>query len=58
MLLSICIPTFNRKKNLEDCLNSIFISSNNVKNLNFEVCVSDNCSNDDILSVIKNLKTR
>lgn len=58
MLLSICIPTFNRKKNLEDCLNSIFISSNNVKNLNFEVCVSDNCSNDDILSVIKKFENK
>ena len=36
MLLSICIPTFNRKKNLEDCLNSILISSNNVKKFFFE----------------------
>ena len=58
MLLSICIPTFNRKKNLEDCLNSILISSNNVKNFNFEVCISDNCSDDDINSVIKNFKDK
>ena len=44
MLLSICIPNFNRSDSLENCLNSIAIASDNVKDFKFEVCISDNCS--------------
>ncbi len=44
MLLSICIPTFNRLDCLDNCLNSILISSKQVKNFQFEVCISDNNS--------------
>ena len=44
MILSICIPTYNRLENLDNCLNSILISSKNVKNFDFEVCISDNFS--------------
>ena len=44
MILSICIPTYNRLDCLDNCLNSIFIASQNVKNFKFEVCVSDNNS--------------
>ena len=42
--LSICIPNYNRIECLNDCLNSILISSQNVENFNFEVCISDNYS--------------
>ncbi len=42
-LLSICIPVYNRNFHLENCLNSIKISSENFS-LNFEVCISDNNS--------------
>ena len=44
MLLSICIPSFNRLDCLNNCLNSILISSKNVDNFEFEVCISDNFS--------------
>ena len=46
MQLSICIPTFNRLDCLENCLNSIFISSKNVQDFEFEVCISDNNSDE------------
>jgi len=52
MLLSICIPSYNRLDCLENCLNSILISSKNVKNFEFEVCVSDNCSDQDPIQII------
>ena len=51
MLLSICIPTFNRLNCLDNCLNSILISSQNF-NFNFEVCISDNFSKGDVESII------
>ena len=31
MLLSICIPTFNRSEKLDNCLNSILISIQNAR---------------------------
>ena len=55
MLLSICIPTFNRSKCLLNCLNSILISSKNFKN-KFEVCVSDNNSTQNIENIINRFK--
>ena len=45
MKLSICIPTYNRHKHLNNCLNSILIAKKNFSHLSFEVCMSDN-SND------------
>ena len=46
ILLSICIPTYNRAKNLENCLKSIYISKRKLsKKFNFEVNVSDNSQN-------------
>ena len=50
--LSICIPTFNRYECLNNCLNSILIAKENY-NFEFEVCISDNCSKDDIEPLIK-----
>jgi len=53
MELSICIPTYNRTKQLDNCLNSILIASTNVSNFLFEVCVSDNGTQEDISKIIK-----
>jgi len=57
MLLSICIPTFNRLNCLNNCLNSILISSQNIK-FDFEVCISDNFSEGDINIIINNYKNK
>ena len=56
MVLSICIPTFNRNRQLDNCLNSILIASRNVKNFEFEVCISDNVSPDDVMPIIDKYK--
>ena len=56
MILSICIPTYNRLDNLDNCLNSILISSKNVNNFDFEVCVSDNFSDDNPQKIINKYK--
>lgn len=56
MELSICIPTFNRNRQLDNCLNSILIASRNVKNFEFEVCISDNASPDDVMPIIDKYK--
>jgi glycosyltransferase involved in cell wall biosynthesis len=53
MLLSICIPTYNRVIHLENCLESIYISKKNCKNFKFEVCISDNGSKHNISKIIK-----
>ena len=55
--LSICIPTYNRTRYLENCLNSIFIASKK-SNLKIEVCISDNCSEENTLAVIKKYKEK
>jgi len=49
VLISVCIPTFNRPKSLLNCLNSLVLQTNK----NFEVCISDNCSDKDIKKLIK-----
>lgn len=51
MLLSICIPNYNRFECLNNCLNSILISSKN-SNMKFEVCISDNHSFSDINKIV------
>ena len=53
MILSICIPSYNRTDCLENCLNSILISSKNVRNFEFEVSVSDNFSDQNPIDIIK-----
>ena len=52
MKLSICIPTYNRKDKIPNCLNSIYLASKN-SNLEFDVCISDNGSDYDLFTVIK-----
>ena len=58
MLLSICIPSYNRLDCLDNCLNSILISSKNVKNFNFEVCVSDNCSEINPIEIVNKYRKK
>lgn len=49
MILSICIPTYNRKESLEKNLKSLLplLSSND-----FEVIISDNCSTDNTVEFV------
>ena len=58
MLISVCIPTYNRPEHLLNCLNSLSLQTNK----NFEVCISDNCSKKNIKKLIspyrKKLKLR
>ena len=53
--LSICIPTFNRVKCLRNCLESIY-NAKKKSNLNFDVCISDNQSEEDVDSIIDEYK--
>jgi len=55
MLLSICIPTFNRAKHLDNCLSSILTALRDVE-LEVEVCISDNCSTDNTEQIVLNSK--
>ena len=57
MLLSICIPTYNRPEDLRNCLNSI-MSQKNLSKKSFEVCISDNCSKANIFKYIKPFKKK
>ena len=54
MLLSICIPTYNRPESLLNCLNSLVLQGRK----NFEVCISDNCSKINIYQLIKPYKKK
>ena len=54
MLISVCIPTYNRPHSLLNCLNSLSLQTRK----NFEVCISDNCSNKDIKKIIKPFKKK
>ncbi len=53
--LSICIPTYNRLECLNNCLNSILIAKKKY-DFKFEVCISDNCSDEDIDPIVKKYK--
>ena len=57
MILSICIPTYNREATLPNCLNSILISKRKT-NLKFEICISDNGSNYNVKKIIKPFKKK
>ena len=57
-MLTICIPTFNRINQLDNCLNSILLSKNNVSDFKFEVCVSDNFSEKNPIDVINKYKDK
>jgi glycosyltransferase involved in cell wall biosynthesis len=50
--ISVCIPTYNRARFLANCLQSV-IANRNRSGIDFEVCVSDNCSTDDTREVVR-----
>jgi len=52
MKISICIPTYNRADNLVNCLQSIILNQGKSE-VDFEVCVSDNCSTDHTKQVVR-----
>jgi len=54
MSVSVCIPTYNRPHNLINCLNSLSLQTNP----NFEVCISDNCSDENIEKLIEPYKKK
>ena len=49
---SICIPTYNGAKYIRECLISIF----NQTYQNFEIIVSDDCSSDNTIEIIKSFE--
>ena len=49
-LISVVVPTFNRKKTISYCLNSVLTQTYN----NLEVIVVDDCSTDNTVSIINN----
>ena len=53
--LSICIPTYNRAQHLSNCLQSL-ISMRKPEGFQFEICISDNGSNDNTKEVVNNAK--
>jgi glycosyltransferase involved in cell wall biosynthesis len=57
MILSICIPTYNRGEHLENCLTSIFQSGKD-KTSAFQVCISDNCSSDNTQDIVRSFKEK
>ena len=52
IVLSICIPTYNRIAQLQKTISQILVC----KSPKYEVVVLDNCSLDDTYSVLKNIK--
>jgi abequosyltransferase len=50
-LLSICIPTFNRRKYLQECFESI-ITQDGFNEQDIEIVISDNASEDDTSSLV------
>ena len=55
--LSICIPTYNRAQHLSNCLQSL-ISMRKPKGFQFEICISDNGSNDNTKEICNELISR
>ncbi len=58
MLLSICIPTYNRVDSLNDCLNSIFIADKNQNGFEYEICISDNGSEENTDKIVDAYKSK
>ena len=50
-LISVCIPTYNSEKHIEDCINSVLTQTYN----NIEIIISDNNSEDETVKIIKNM---
>lgn len=57
MKISICIPTYNRSAYLANCLNSIVLNKGKAT-VDFQVCISDNASNDATEEVVRRVEGR
>ena len=55
--ISICIPNYNRSKLLKNCLNSIYVSKLK-SDLDFEICISDNASSENVKEIITEYKNK
>jgi abequosyltransferase len=55
LILSICIPTYNRSKHLEATVLSIVCQDRFLKSNDIEIIISDNCSEDDTGEVSRTL---
>jgi len=53
MLLSICIPTYNRAEYLNNTLNSIVVQDRFINTFDVEIVISDNCSSDVTPQIVK-----
>jgi hypothetical protein len=59
MLISLCVPTFNRGQRLRECLEALANAlDRHPYTTCFEVCVSDNASTDSTSDVIQSFKDR
>ena len=56
-LLSICIPTYNREKYLQECLDSI-IGQEGFSTQDIEIVISDNASQDGTMSLVESYKAK
>ena len=57
MKISICIPTYNRADHLINCLESIVLNKNS-SSIEYEVCISDNFSNDNTEEVVQSFQKK
>lgn len=57
MKISICIPTYNRAENLINCLESLTLNKN-TSLIDFEICISDNFSNDSTEATVDSFKEK
>lgn len=55
VLVSVCVVTYNHEKFIRECLDSILSQKTNFR---FNVLVSDDCSNDDTLSILNEYSSR
>ena len=56
MYLSICIPTYNFDRYINDCILSFFHQKITDKKINFEIVIGDSSSNNKTFKIIKRLK--
>ena len=52
--LSVLIPVYNEKDTIQTCINSVLKAD--IKNMELEVIISDNNSNDGTINILKQIK--